>query len=811
MQMFFENKNNKTFRGFFKLLSRNHWFSRLLNLPGCMGSPGDTGLILIQIDGLSYRQFQTALGKNRMPHLKHLLNKKTHTLKSGYSGLPSSTPAYQAELLYGLKSFVPAFEFIDRRTNHHHVCYKPESANHLAKELTIRGQPLLSGGNAYAMLFSGGANEARYCTETMDLDSFINTLNPAKLLILMLLHTTELIKIITYTLIEFGLAIYDFFKGIFSRQNLIKEFTFIPSRVLVCIILRELVRFRLKLDVGRGIPVVCANFLGYDEQSHRRGPDSAFAHWSLKGIDNAIRDIHKSSQASQCRTYEIIIYSDHGQERVDDYESINGVSVKKAIRKVFQRLYPDHFFSVDQETDISLEKLYKNIRSFFLKKQRAQNRDESSRTIRADEIRITTMGPLGHIYLPRQILKKDLKAAAWELVVSAAIPLVFFQDRQEIYACDQYGLFRLSDGVERILGKQHPHRDRVISDLKRICSHQNAGDLVISGWQQHKRPLSFSTECGAHGGPGKNETHPFLLIPSNMLTDEKVIFRAEDLRQVVQTHFQDLKHTNASSQMEINPFEFRIVSFNIHSCKSFSGRRSPERTLDLLSRMAPDIVALQEVDVNCKRTGYIHQADFLAQHLKMTYYFHPLMKQSNGQYGLAILSRFPLSGLNCSIFPNPSRIKGKEPRGFMTADIRTPAGTVRLINTHFGLKAQERLHQAETIIRKTVRNNSGAKARPTILCGDLNAGPGTDVYKKINAAFNDVQTAMPGAKPAKPTFISWYPVRRIDHIFVSDHFKVESVVVPDSYQARRVSDHLPVLSRLSLKEEPVQNKKEITR
>jgi len=37
------------------------------------------------------------------------------------------------------------------------------------------------------------------------------------------------------------------------------------------------------------------------------------------------------------------------------------------------------------------------------------------------------------------------------------------------------------------------------------------------------------------------------------------------------------------------------------------------------------------------------------------------------------------------------------------------------------------------------------------------------------------------------------------------------VVVPDSYQARRVSDHLPVLSRLSLKEEPVQNKKEATR
>lgn len=810
MQTFSENKNGNDHRGFFKVLSRSHWFSRLLNLPVCMDNPGDTGLILIQIDGLSYRQFQTALKKNRMPYLKHLLNTKEHTLKSGYSGLPSSTPAYQAELLYGIKSFVPAFEFIDRRTDRHHVCYRPESANHLARELTTRGQPLLSGGNAYAMLFTGGADEARYCAETMDLDSLFRTLNPVKLLILLVLHTAELLKIITYTLIECGLAVFDFFKGVFARQNLIKEFTFIPARVLVCIVLRELVRFRLKLDVARGIPLVCANFLGYDEQAHRRGPDSAFAHWSLKGIDNAIKDIHKRSQASQCRTYDIIIYSDHGQERVDDYETINGISVKRAIRKVFQRLYPDHLFSGNQEADISLEKLYKRIRSFFIKRREPENENAPGRTIRADEIRITTMGPLGHIYLPGQILKKELSTAAQDLAASAAIPLVFFQEGQEIYVCDRDGIFRLSDDVERVLGEDHPHRDRVVLDLERICRHQNAGDLVISGWQGHQRPLSFSTETGAHGGLGRNETHPFVLLPSNIPKDGKTTFRAEDLRQVVQSHFQDLKHPKAIRQMGINPFKFRIVSFNIHSCKGFSGRCRPDRTRDLLSRMAPDIVALQEVDVGCKRTGYIHQADFLAQGLGMTYYFHPLMKRSEGRYGLAILSRFPLSGLDCSIFPNPPRIKGKEPRGFMTADIRTPAGTVRILNTHFGLKAKERLFQAETIVRKTVRENLGTTEIPTILCGDLNAGPGTDVYKTINAGFNDVQTCTPGIGSPKPTFISWYPVRRIDHIFVSDHFNVESVVVPNSYQDRGVSDHLPVFSRLSLKEQAVQHRKETT-
>ena len=42
------------------------------------------------------------------------------------------------------------------------------------------------------------------------------------------------------------------------------------------------------IDATRGLPVIYLDFVGYDEQSHRRGPSSRFAHWSLKGIDGAI-------------------------------------------------------------------------------------------------------------------------------------------------------------------------------------------------------------------------------------------------------------------------------------------------------------------------------------------------------------------------------------------------------------------------------------------------------------------------------------------------------------------------------------------
>lgn len=497
MQTVPQNKQDTGRSVFSRLLSRNHWLSRLLDLPVCSDNASDTGLILIQVDGLSMKQFQSALSNRRMPFLKHLLEKKSHTLWPGYSGLPSSTPAYQAELMYGIKSFVPAFEFIDRRTARRHVSYKPESANQMAQELSARGEPLLTGGNAYATLFSGGAKEARYCSETMNLDSLLNTLNPLKLILLFLLHTGMVLRIAGYALIECGLAVFDFFRGLFSRQDMLKEFTFIPARVLVCIILRELVRFRLKLDVARGVPLLYANFLGYDEQAHRRGPDSAFAHWSLKGIDQAIQDIHKTAARSECRSYRMIIYSDHGQERVDNYEAIFGRTVKNAIRKEFKTLYPDLFTP--------------------------------------DEIRITTMGPIGHVYLPERICEKKLGTIAEKLATNAGIPLVFFRGAKEILGCDHDGTFRVSGNAERILGADHPYLDRVLKDLEGICTHKNAGNLVISGWRPSGTPLSFNIENGAHGGPGKNETHPFLLIPSELLGDQSPpAFRASDLRRLVQ-------------------------------------------------------------------------------------------------------------------------------------------------------------------------------------------------------------------------------------------------------------------------------------
>ena len=51
-----------------------------------------------------------------------------------------------------------------------------------------------------------------------------------------------------------------------------------------------------------------------DEEAHVRGPGSRLAHYSLRGIDRAIRHLVRSAERSRRRDYAVWIFSDHGQE-----------------------------------------------------------------------------------------------------------------------------------------------------------------------------------------------------------------------------------------------------------------------------------------------------------------------------------------------------------------------------------------------------------------------------------------------------------------------------------------------------------------
>src|SRR6185436_19964092 len=72
--------------------------------------------LVVQICGCSHDVLREATRGRRMPALARLLREGSLALHVVPSGLPTSTPAFQAGLMYGGPVDVPGFEFVEKLT-----------------------------------------------------------------------------------------------------------------------------------------------------------------------------------------------------------------------------------------------------------------------------------------------------------------------------------------------------------------------------------------------------------------------------------------------------------------------------------------------------------------------------------------------------------------------------------------------------------------------------------------------------------------------------------------------------------------------
>ncbi len=86
----------------------------------------------------------------------------------------------------------------------------------------------------------------------------------------------------------------------------------------------------------------------------------------------------------------------------------------------------------------------------------------------------------------------------------------------------------------------------------------------------------------------------------------------------------------------------RVVSYNIHHGVGVDGRVDLERIARVILSVDADLVALQEVDCNTKRTNLVDQPARLASLTKMQVVFGDNIPYQGGRYGNAVLSRLPI-------------------------------------------------------------------------------------------------------------------------------------------------------------------------
>ena len=790
------------------------WFSRtelairLLNLTKSIETETRPGLVLIQIDGFSLTQLRRALKSGEMPFLRSLVRQGGgYSLYPFYSGLPASTPAVQGELFYGVKGIVPAFSFFDHSSKKIFKMYDDESALEIEKRLKEKNCGLLEGGSSYCNIYSGGARESHYCSINLGWDQFWKGIRPLKLALLSLTQAIGIIRTTLRMIIETIIALYDAVNGVLAGMNFGKELKFIPTRSLICILLRDLITFGAKVDIKRGLPVIHVNFIGYDEQAHRRGPSSKFAHRALRGIDSAIARIYKLALRSIRRDYHIWIYSDHGQEDTLSYTVVHGKTIQDTVTELFQEFHAHTELKYRDKTGgtefhrlrlLGGQILPKLLRSFL----------PSISVVKEYSVVVTALGPIGHVYLPESLDRFQISQFARRLIDFGKVPLVLIPEKSgEVIAWNERGKFSLPDQAAEVLGKPHPHLKEVALDLVNLCHHPHAGSLILSGWRPGKNPFSFPIEGGAHAGPGPEETNPFVLLPSevNMSWINREKFRPRDLRklamgclgkneEVVETRSSWQKpgiapHTNGS---------IRIMTYNIHRSIGMDGKISPERIARVIGRHQPDIVALQEVDFRTLPSKAINQAHIIAANLQMNIAYTPLpQKNSQSPYGNAVLCHYPLRLIRAEIFPDFAHHSGVRPGNALWCSIPlNDERTLQFFNIHLSASRYQREKEAEILCGdEWIRNQH--YTGPVIVAGDFNAFNLSKPCRSFRQILKDAQSGIEENQGFGQWLRKFFP-GSIDHVFVNSNLELVRIKASKADIDQIASDHLPLVADMTI-------------
>lgn len=220
----------------------------------------------------------------------------------------------------------------------------------------------------------------------------------------------------------------------------------------------------------------------------------------------------------------------------------------------------------------------------------------------------------------------------------------------------------------------------------------------------------------------------------------------------------------------------RVATFNLHHGAPSVGRADINATARACAALDVELLALQELDVRRRRSGFRHQPRAVAEACGLNVVHAIAVGSGRSGYGTALLSRLPLGAVQFLGLPGA----GTERRVAILGRTELAGGPVTVAAVHL----QPRLGLAELqldAVLGAVRRRPG----PHLVLGDLNLGPATVLAVLRRHGFR--------TPDAPPTFPASGPTDRIDWI-AARGLAVSDPVVPDVL----TSDHRPLVATVEL-------------
>jgi len=276
----------------------------------------------------------------------------------------------------------------------------------------------------------------------------------------------------------------------------------------------------------------------------------------------------------------------------------------------------------------------------------------------------------------------------------------------------------------------------------------------------------------------------------------------------------------------------RVVSWNIHWGCGKDGRIRIHAMIDVLRRLNPDVICLQEVAANHPELDGSASANQFKQLAGAFGGYHAMEHAPSEIYknnvprlfGNLILSKYRISQVHRHLLPWPADPENPAgmPRGLLETVVEAPGGKLRLLTTHLEYYSpRQRMAQVARIRELHAEACARAKLfqpdpnldapfqlgfRPgsAILCGDFNFAPDAEDYRALLAAQDDGALPLVDAWRARHGDMARAPTTGLhgfawperpecyDYFFVTDDL-AGRVTAIDVQSETAASDHQPVV------------------
>ena len=236
----------------------------------------------------------------------------------------------------------------------------------------------------------------------------------------------------------------------------------------------------------------------------------------------------------------------------------------------------------------------------------------------------------------------------------------------------------------------------------------------------------------------------------------------------------------------------RVMVYNIHAGKDAAGVDNLAAVAALVRESNVDLALLQEVDQGTRRSGNTDQPAVLAARTGFHVAFGSALDYDGGEYGVAILSRWPIRAdtlIHLPVEPPQARAGGShEPRGALRTEIASPFGLLTVFTTHIDASASDhyRLQEARTVAELV--SSARSTGSTVLLGGDMNSTPESAVQRQLLATGLRDAHAECGRGDGL-TFPADSAVKRIDYLYLTGSMRCTSSEV----LVTKASDHRPLV------------------